>query len=220
MPGAQKREQREIDVPITLSVVTAQDLEKLGVSDLGDVSSYVPGLNIQKQSANNPGFVIRGITSDSGSAQESARVTVYYNGIDISRSRGVYQDLYDISRIEVIKGPQATLFGTAATIGAVSIISNRPEAGTSGALTAGYGNYNQYLLRGYLNAGNDKIAGRIAFYPGEVEVYELEDSAVNRQVPRDEIDEVVLHTDSGGGRSQREHWESNVETPGPEAGLS
>lgn len=160
---AQKREQREIDVPITLSVVTAQDLEKLGVSDLGDVSSYVPGLNIQKQSANNPGFVIRGITSDSGSAQESARVTVYYNGIDISRSRGVYQDLYDISRIEVIKGPQATLFGTAATIGAVSIISNRPEAGTSGALTAGYGNYNQYLLRGYLNAGNDKIAGRIAF---------------------------------------------------------
>lgn len=61
---------------------------------------------------NNPGFVIRGITSDSGSAQASPRVSVYYNGVDVYRSRGSYFELYDIERVEVVKGPQATLFGT------------------------------------------------------------------------------------------------------------
>lgn len=90
---AQKIDQRLADVPITVSAVTGDQMKQIGVSDLADLSAYVPGLNIQLQSANNPGFVIRGITSDSGSAQESARVTLYYNGVDISRSRGAYQDL-------------------------------------------------------------------------------------------------------------------------------
>lgn len=160
---AQKIEQRQSDVPITVSVLTGERLEELGVSDLDELSAYVPGLNIQEQSANNPGFVIRGITSDSGSAQESARVTLYYNGIDISRSRGSYQDLYDLERIEVVKGPQATLFGTAAAIGALSVISARPRPGFSGQLTGGAGNFDQRLLSGFVNVGSDVLAGRLAF---------------------------------------------------------
>ncbi len=160
---AQKIEQRAVDVPITISATTGERLRELGVSDLDELSNYVPGLNIQEQSANNPGIVIRGITSDSGSAQEGARVTLYYNGVDISRSRGSYQDIYDVERIEVIKGPQATLFGTASAVGAISIISARPREGFSGELTAGYGNFDQKLLTGHLNAGNDRIAGRLAF---------------------------------------------------------
>ena len=123
---AQKIEQRIIDVPITISATSGAQLRTLGVGDLDELSNYIPGLNIQEQSANNPGIVIRGITSDSGSAQQAARVTLYYNGTDISRSRGSYQAIYDIDRIEVIKGPQATLFGTASAVGAISIISARP----------------------------------------------------------------------------------------------
>lgn len=160
---AQKVEQRVIDVPITISATTGKRLRELGVSDLDELSSYIPGLNIQEQSANNPGVVIRGITSDSGSAQEAPRVTLYYNGVDISRSRGSYQDLYDIERIEVIKGPQATLFGTASAVGAISIISAPPKPGLSGELTAGYGNFDQKLLSGHFNAGTDALSGRIAF---------------------------------------------------------
>ncbi|MEL6874438.1 MAG: TonB-dependent receptor, partial [Pseudomonadota bacterium] len=159
---AQKLEQSINDVPVTLTAQTGEDLEKLGVSEIDELSLYVPGLFVQEQSANNPGFVIRGITSDSGSAQQAARVTLYYNGIDISRSRGSYQDLYDLERVEVIKGPQATLFGTAATIGAVSIISARPEPGFSGSARVGYGNFDQILVSGHVNLGNDVIAGRIA----------------------------------------------------------
>ena len=160
---AQKIEQRAVDVPITISAVTGARMAELGVSDLDELSNYIPGLNIQEQSANNPGIVIRGITSDSGSAQQGPRVTLYYNGVDISRSRGSYQAIYDLERVEVIKGPQATLFGTASAVGAISITSARPRAGFSGALTGGYGNFNQTLLSGFVNAGSDVLAGRVAF---------------------------------------------------------
>ncbi|WP_157177136.1 TonB-dependent receptor [Sphingomonas prati] len=160
---AQKTEQKIADVPLTVTALTGETMRAIGVSELDELAAYVPGLTIQEQSANNPGFVIRGITSDNGSSQQGARVTLYYNGVDISRSRGAYQDLYDLERVEVVKGPQATLFGTAAAIGAISIISAKPEPGFSGALSGGYGNFNRYLASGYLNAGNDMIAGRIAF---------------------------------------------------------
>lgn len=160
---AQKIEQRSVDVPITISALSGARIRDLAVSDLDELSAYVPGLNIQEQSANNPGVVIRGITSDSGSAQQGPRVTLYYNGVDISRSRGSYQAIYDLERVEVIKGPQATLFGTASAVGAISLTSARPRSGFAAEVTAGYGNYNHTLLGGFVNAGNDALAGRLAF---------------------------------------------------------
>ncbi|MEG3164265.1 TonB-dependent receptor [Sphingomonas sp. PB2P19] len=160
---AQKREQRIADVPVTVTALTGQRMAAIGVNSLTEVAQFIPGLQIQEQSANNPGFVIRGITSDSGSSQQGARVTLYYNGVDISRTRGAYQDLYDLARIEVVKGPQATLFGTASAVGAISIVSAKPEPGFSGALNGSYGNYDRTQISGFLNAGNDVIAGRLAF---------------------------------------------------------
>ena len=160
---AQKIEQRAQDVPITISAVSNEQIERLGVTDLDELSNYVPGLNIQEQSANNPGIVIRGITSDSGSSQQGPRVTLYYNGVDISRSRGSYQAIYDLERVEVIKGPQATLFGTASAVGAISLVSAKPKPGFSAELSGGYGNYDATLVSGFVNAGSDMIAGRMAF---------------------------------------------------------
>jgi outer membrane receptor protein involved in Fe transport len=158
----QKIAQRAVDVPMTLSVNSGARMRMLGIADMGELSAYVPGLNVQIQSANNPGFVIRGITSSSGSAQEGPRVTLYYNGVDISRSRGAYQGLYDMDHVEVVKGPQATLFGTASTIGAISLLSARPQPGYSAELTTGYGNYDASKVQGHVNAGNDVIAARVA----------------------------------------------------------
>ncbi len=179
---AQKIEQRAVDVPITISAVTGERIEELGVSDLDELSNYVPGLNIQEQSANNPGVVIRGITSDSGSSQQGPRVTLYYNGIDISRSRGSYQAIYDLDRVEVIKGPQATLFGTASAVGAISLVSTRPRPGFSAEVTGGYGNFDSYLASGFVNAGSDTIAVRVA---GE---YRKRDGYVENLSPTQEDD--------------------------------
>jgi iron complex outermembrane receptor protein len=160
---AQKTEQRIVDVPVTITAFSGDQLARIGVEQFDQLSAFVPGLNIQEQSPNNPGFVIRGITSDSGSAQASARVTVYYNGVDVSRSRGSYFDLFDMERVEVVKGPQATLFGTAAAIGAVSVIPAPVREGVSATVTAGFGNYDQRLLRGALNAGAENYGLRLAF---------------------------------------------------------
>lgn len=158
----QKIEQRAVDVPITISALSGERIRELGVADLDELSYYTPGLLIQEQSANNPGIVIRGITSDSGSAQQGPRVTLYYNGVDISRSRGAYQAIYDLERVEVIKGPQATLFGTASAVGAISLVSAKPRAGFEAEVRGGYGNFNQTLLGGFVNVGSDTLAFRLA----------------------------------------------------------
>lgn len=159
---AQRSAQKQNDVPITITAYTGRSLREIGVTQFDQLSAYVPGLNVQEQSPNNPGFVIRGITSDSGSSQGAPAVTVYLNGIDVSRSRGSYFDLYDLERVEVVKGPQSTLFGTAAAVGVVSVITAKPRAGTSGEVRVGYGNYDQRRIDGHINVGNDTIALRVA----------------------------------------------------------
>jgi len=159
---AQKTEQKLKDVAVTVTAYTGRTLREIGVTQFDQLAAYVPGLNVQEQSPNNPGFVIRGITSDSGSSQGSPAVTVYLNGVDVSRSRGSYFDLYDLERTEVVKGPQSTLFGTAAAVGVVSVITAKPRAGTSGEVRVGYGNFNQRRIDGHFNVGNDVIAFRLA----------------------------------------------------------
>jgi iron complex outermembrane receptor protein len=80
---------------------------------------------VQNQSPNNAGFVMRGITSDSGESTAEPRVSVFQDGISISKSRGSYVELFDIERVEVAKGPQSTLYGRGALIGAVNMIQNK-----------------------------------------------------------------------------------------------
>ncbi len=123
----QKREQDIIDVPINLTAYDEEALETLGIEQFDELSLFVPGLLIQEQSPNNPGFVIRGITSDSGDATTEARVAVFQDGVSISRARGAYVELFDIERVEVAKGPQATLFGRGALIGGINIIQNKAD---------------------------------------------------------------------------------------------
>ena len=160
---AQKRAQSIQDVPVTISAYDGDFLESLGIGELDTLSEITPGLVIQEQSPNNPGFVIRGITSDSGSSQSSPRVSIYYNGADVSRSRGSYFELFDVEGIEVVKGPQATLFGTAASVGAISVATRKPEKDFSAQLKASVGNYSAKGVSGFVTGGNDLMQGRVAF---------------------------------------------------------
>ncbi|KDC50605.1 TonB-dependent receptor [Pseudoalteromonas fuliginea] len=160
---AQKRAQSIQDVPVTISAYDGDFLESLGIGELDTLSEITPGLVIQEQSPNNPGFVIRGITSDSGSSQSSPRVSIYYNGADVSRSRGSYFELFDVEGIEVVKGPQATLFGTAASVGAISVATRKPQKDFSAQLKASVGNYSAKGVSGFVTGGNDLMQGRVAF---------------------------------------------------------
>lgn len=160
---AQKREQAIADVPLTISSLDGETLKELGIDRFDTLSDMVPGLVVQQQSVNNNGYVIRGITSDDGSAPGAARVSVYLNGTDVSRSRASYFEVYDMERIEVVKGPQATLFGTAASIGAMSFITAKPQREFASELTVGAGDYNMRKVEGMTTGGNDLLQGRLAF---------------------------------------------------------
>lgn len=148
---AQKREQKNKEVPIAITSYGGKFIETQGTFEYDAFSDYVPGLQVQIQSVNNPGVVVRGITSDSGDSRVEPRVSVFQDGVSISKSRGSVVELYDIERVEVLKGPQGTLFGRGAQIGAMHIIQNKAKNNTSGKIKLGYGNYDQFLVTGHYN---------------------------------------------------------------------
>jgi iron complex outermembrane recepter protein len=164
---SQKRIERIQDVPVAITAYDGDFLNDLGISEADDLSAYVPGLEVQLQSPNNPGFVVRGITSDNGDSRVEPRVSVFKDGVSISKSRGSVVELYDLERVEVLKGPQGTLFGRGAQIGAVHIIQNKARNETSGRLALGTGNYGERYATGHVNAPivGDQVFGRVAgFY--------------------------------------------------------
>lgn len=159
---AQKRSERLQDVPMTISVVSGKSLDQLKVNDFSEMSKFVPGLTVSETSANHPSFTIRGVNSSDTSPQLGQRVSVYLNGVDASRATGSSFDLFDIERIEVVKGPQATLFGSAAAVGAISVLTNKPTEAFSSSVWGQVGNFDNREIGGFINGGNDKIQGRLA----------------------------------------------------------
>lgn len=148
----QKREQSLQDVPVAVSVLDGAFMDDLGLSDFEDVARFIPGFEVQEQSPNNPGFVIRGITSDSGEASIEPRIAIFQDGVSISRSRGSIVELFDVERVEVAKGPQPTLFGRGALIGGVNIIQTKADVtDVSADATIGAGSFNEVFADGAVN---------------------------------------------------------------------
>jgi outer membrane receptor protein involved in Fe transport len=163
--STQKRLQSRIEVPVAVSALSGATLDKLNIRQYDELAQYIPGLQMQLQSPNNPSYVIRGITSDEGDTRTQHRVSIFQDGVSMSRSRGSVAELFDMERVEVMKGPQGTLFGRGAQIGAVHLIQHKPVNYLAGELSLGYGNYNQKIANGFINTPfNSKWANRFAFY--------------------------------------------------------
>ncbi|MDB5448343.1 MAG: TonB-dependent receptor [Phenylobacterium sp.] len=161
---AQKREQPALEVPISLTALSGARLEQLGVHTLADLALYTPGLRVQEQSPNNPGYVIRGITSDNTNAFEEPRVSIFQDGVSISKAQASYVELFDLDRVEVAKGPQSTLFGRAALIGGVNLIQNKASLeGFDGSLHGEGGELGYAMGEGAVNLPvSDSVALRLA----------------------------------------------------------
>ena len=150
---AQLRAQDPIEVPFALTAYSGRTMQNLGIQDFEELSAFTPGFLVQNQSPNNPGFVMRGITSDSGAATSEPRVSVFQDGVSISKSRGSYVELFDVERVEIAKGPQSTLYGRGALIGAVNVIQNKADVdGFDAAARAGIGSYDYRMVELMLNA--------------------------------------------------------------------
>ncbi len=139
---AQKREQSIYDVPVALSAFTAETIEKQGITDLTDIGKFVPNLNITGFSAGhtssqNP--FIRGIGLQDHLITTEPGVGVYVDGVYLGRQVGQNWSLANIERVEVLRGPQGTLYGRNSIGGAINIITRKPgdEPGGKVSLTAG-----------------------------------------------------------------------------------
>lgn len=148
---AQQREQQLLDVPIAVAVIGSKLLENTQTTSLEQLAGFVPGLNVTVQTPHRPSLSIRGLTSDEVSPSAQPRVSVYYNNVPTSRASMALAELYDMERIEVLKGPQGTLFGRGAQIGAIHFISQRPLADFGGYVAARFGNYARKEFEGALN---------------------------------------------------------------------
>ena len=163
---AQKREQSMQDVPIAITAISAQALESNLVTDIYDLQAAVPALDIRAVDPPGQGtaFALRGLGNSVFNMGFDPAVATFVDGVYRSRSGLMAaSDFLDLERVEVLKGPQGTLFGKNTTAGVVHFISKAPDFdGTSGSVKAGIEEYNRYNLKGSINfSASDTAAFRI-----------------------------------------------------------
>ena len=162
---ANRREERSQNVGISLTAVSAATLDDRNIRTSEDLGRLVPGLNATAASGSGvSNFVIRGVgQTDFSDHQEQPNAT-YQDGVYIPFATATGIPLFDIQRVEALRGPQGTLFGRNATGGLIQFVSNKPVAGTSGAIEGAYGTRDLKRVQGFINAGSDVIAGRLGYY--------------------------------------------------------
>ena len=146
---ASKRAQTLQDTPISVAVASAAQIEQSQIRDLLDLQTLVPSLKVgQLQSSANTNFIIRGFGNGANNAGIEPSVGVFIDGVYRSRSAAQIGDLPNIDRVEVLRGPQSTLFGKNASAGIISIVTQEPKFEFGGQLEASYGNYNAIVVKG------------------------------------------------------------------------
>jgi iron complex outermembrane receptor protein len=147
---AQRRSERLQDVPISITALSSAALDRSGVTSTQDLARVTPGLSFPV----NGGYIqptIRGISSEGSNIGDSSNVALYVDGVYQPAQASQLMDLPDVSQVEVLKGPQGTLYGQNAMGGAIIITTQAPSFTPTGKLSASYGNYNDINLRGFVS---------------------------------------------------------------------
>lgn len=148
---ATKREQTLQDAPLAITVTDGATIDKAKIQDIIDLQAVVPSLRVeQRQNSTAAIFYIRGFGNGANNPGIEPSVAVFVDGVYRSRATAAIADLPKVDRIEVLKGPQSTLFGKNASAGVISIVSAKPSFETEGYAELGVGNYDQRLVKGYL----------------------------------------------------------------------
>ncbi|MFZ1742707.1 MAG: TonB-dependent receptor, partial [Pontixanthobacter sp.] len=154
---ANKREQNLQATPIAITAVSKDSVELLGISETKDLAAIAPNVSVNGGTTNATSSVvtIRGIPTAADEALGfDSPIGIYVDGVYLARSAASSFEIADIERIEVLRGPQGTLFGRNTTGGAINYISSRPSDEASFKLKLGYGNYNRKTARAILNSGD------------------------------------------------------------------
>ncbi|MEM1404107.1 MAG: TonB-dependent receptor [Pseudomonadota bacterium] len=186
---ASKRETTLQDTPIAVSVTTAEQIEDAQVRDLIDLQSLVPSLRVSQSSLSiNTNFIVRGFGNGSANPGIEPSVGVFVDGVYRSRALSQISDLPDLQRIEVLSGPQSTLFGKNASAGVISIVTQEPQFEQSGTVEVSYGNYDARLAKASITG---PITDRLAYSLG---------GSVN--VRDGYIDDIIINQDL----NDRDRW--------------
>ncbi|MGB7373996.1 TonB-dependent receptor [Pontixanthobacter sp.] len=161
---ATKRAQTLQETPVAVSVTSAATIEQAQIRDINDLQSVVPSLRVQTlQSAFATSFAVRGFGTDGNNLGLEPSVAVFVDGVYRSRAISQISDLPNLERVEVLRGPQSTLFGKNASAGVISLVSSAPSFDFEGSLEASYGNYDAFVAKGYVTGPlTDTIAASIA----------------------------------------------------------
>ncbi|NQZ10991.1 MAG: TonB-dependent receptor plug domain-containing protein [Algicola sp.] len=161
---AQKRLQKVQDISISITALSGDTLNALGIVTTNEIAAQLPGVTISDIAGtpNNVLISIRGSSqNDIGDHNESPNA-VYIDEAYIGAIGGVGIQLFDLDRVEVLRGPQGTLFGRNTTGGLIHFITKKPTAKTNGYLKTEYGDFNRTLIEGAVGGGNDQVSGRVS----------------------------------------------------------
>lgn len=156
---AQKRVENIQEVPISIASFSSESIERMALRQLNEIAEFVPNLKMSQTNDFSSSITIRGVGSSSRNIGFDARVGLYLDGVYIGQSPAHNQDLLDLERIEVLRGPQGTLFGKNNVAGSINLITKKPEDEFSGYVGVSVGNYD---LRQYTASLNTPISDDIA----------------------------------------------------------
>ncbi len=182
---AQHRSEASQDVPITLQTVTAVQIEKLQATDLASMNGYVPGLFVSGEQPTQPYYELRGIgVSDFGIGTDSP-IGIYQDGVYAGKSGGALLLFNDLDHVEVLKGPQGTLFGRNSAAGAISVTSNAPTDSFAAEAKGRWGNYGAQYYEGMVNAPlTQDLDARVSFVSNRSNGW-MQDAATGFRYERD-----------------------------------
>jgi iron complex outermembrane recepter protein len=150
---ARRRDERALDVPVAVSVLSGSDLQANSVQTVLDIARNVPAFQMQPtaQSKNSVAYTIRSQRQSEQVLTQDLSVAVYFADVTLARSQGANGALFDLSSVQVLKGPQGTLFGRNTTGGAVLLTPQQPTMEYEGYVTGRLGNYDQRFVEGVVN---------------------------------------------------------------------
>ena len=159
---AQRRAESVQDVPIAINAFTDQQLKAVGIDTTLDLQLKVPGLHLEPLAGHGFAYV-RGVGTDTITPGLEPTTAVHIDGVYLPRLTSIISDFYDAERVEVIKGPQGTLFGRNATGGVIHFLSRKPEQETGGYIDVGGGNEGTVRVEGAVNVPiSERAAFRVA----------------------------------------------------------
>jgi len=188
---AQRREQASQDVGVSLSVVGGEQLDEKGISVVNDLENAVPNMEVDSQfGGGQPQFRIRGIGAREYSSNNASTVGIYVDEVAHPYTVTTQGAMFDIARLEVLRGPQGTLYGRNTTGGAVNIITNAPTADFRAGFNAEYGTFNAAKTEGFISGPiASNLLGRLAVTaerggePGSTTGTRMKSSAMSTRPP-------------------------------------